>query len=69
MKKVRFGLLWYGVAMNVSLLETVLYILTMFCVGFLEEMIFRGFLFNAMAKDGIKSVSYTHLTLPTMAVV
>ena len=27
----------------------------MFCVGFLEEMIFRGFLFNAMVKDGIKS--------------
>ena len=47
--------LWYGVTMNVSALETVLYILTMFCVGFLEEMIFRGFLFNAMAKDGIKS--------------
>lgn len=46
MKKVKFGLLWHGVAMNVSLLETVLYILTMFCVGFLEEMIFRGFLIN-----------------------
>lgn len=49
------GNLWYGVAMNVSPLETVLYILTMFCVGFIEEMIFRGFLFEAMAKDGIKS--------------
>ena len=33
--------------MNGSPLETVLYILSMFCVGFLEEMIFRGFLFNA----------------------
>ena len=47
--------LWYGVAMNVSPLETALYILSMLCVGFLEEMIFRGFLFNAMAKDGVKS--------------
>ena len=47
--------LWYGVAMNVSPLETVLYILSMLCVGFLEEMIFRGFLFNAMAKNGVKS--------------
>ena len=47
--------LWFGVAMNVSPLETVLHILMMFCVGFLEEMIFRGFLFQAMAKDGIKS--------------
>ena len=27
----------------------------MFCIGFLEEMIFRGFLFNAMVKDGVKS--------------
>ena len=47
--------LWYGVTMNVSPLETVLYILAMLCVGFLEEMIFRGFLFHAMAKDGVKS--------------
>ena len=27
----------------------------MLCVGFLEEMIFRGFLFNAIVKDGVKS--------------
>ncbi len=47
--------LWYGVAMNESPLETVLYMLSMICVGFLEEMIFRGFLFQAMAKDGVKS--------------
>lgn len=47
--------LWYGMAMNQSPLETVLYILSMFCVGFLEEMIFRGLLFQAMAKDGVKS--------------
>lgn len=49
------GNLWYGIAFNVSPLETILYILTMFCVGFLEEMIFRGFLFQAMLKDGMKS--------------
>ena len=47
--------LWYGVAMNMSPMETVLYILSMFCVGFLEEVIFRGLLFQAMAKDGVKS--------------
>ena len=47
--------LWYGVAMNTSPLEMVLYILSMLCVGFLEEMIFRGFLFQAMVKDGVKS--------------
>ena len=47
--------LWYGVAMNMSILETVLYILAMFCVGFLEELIFRGLLFQAMAKNSVKS--------------
>ena len=47
--------LWYGVAMNMSPLETVLYVLSMFCVGFLEELIFRGLLFQAMAKDGVRS--------------
>ena len=47
--------LWYGVRLNQSPLETVLYILSMFCVGFLEEVIFRGLLFRAMARDGVKS--------------
>ena len=46
---------WYGAAMHLSPLETVLYVLSMFCVGFLEELIFRGLLFQAMAKDGVKS--------------
>lgn len=36
-------------------METALYVLSMLCVGFIEELIFRGFLFKAMAKDGIKS--------------
>ena len=47
--------LWYGIALNQSPLETVLYVLAMFCVGFLEELIFRGLLFQAMAKDGVKA--------------
>ena len=47
--------LWYGVTMNLSPVETALYVLSMFCVGFLEEMIFRGLLFKAMAKDGVKT--------------
>ena len=47
--------LWYGAQMNMSPLETVLYVLSMFCVGFLEELIFRGLLFQAMAQDGVKS--------------
>ena len=47
--------LWYGVTLNYGVLETVLYILAMFCVGFLEEVIFRGFLFEAMRKGNVKA--------------
>ena len=47
--------LWYGVRLNQSPVETVLYVLSMFCVGFLEELIFRGLLFKAMEKNGMKS--------------
>ena len=47
--------LWYGVTLNYGVLETVLYILAMFCVGFLEEVIFRGLLFEAMRKDNVKA--------------
>ena len=47
--------LWYGVECNTSPVETALYILSMLCVGFLEELIFRGFLFQAMVKNGVKS--------------
>lgn len=46
---------WYGVKMNGTVLEFILYATSMLCVGFLEELIFRGFLFKAMQKDGIKS--------------
>lgn len=47
--------LWYGVTMNYGVLETVLYILSMLCVGLLEEVIFRGLLFEAMRKDSVKA--------------
>lgn len=47
--------LWLGVVMNASPLETLLYVLSMLCIGFLEEMIFRGLLFHAMVKDSVKS--------------
>jgi membrane protease YdiL (CAAX protease family) len=45
--------LWYGVTLNYRPLESVLYILSMLCVGFLEEIIFRGLLFNAMRKTNV----------------
>lgn len=47
--------LWYGVVLDESPVEALLYILSMFCVGFLEEMIFRGFLFDAMSRNGVRS--------------
>lgn len=46
--------LWNGVTMKLPVLETVLYIFSMFCVGFIEEIIFRGFLFKALCKDNVK---------------
>ena len=49
------GNLWNGVALNYSLPETICRIVCMLGVGFLEEVIFRGLLFTAIAKDNIKS--------------
>ena len=53
----------HGVMLNYGTLETVLYVLSMFCVGFLEEVIFRGLLFNAMRNDSFKAaVTVSSLT-------
>ena len=41
--------------MSLGATETVLYIGSMICVGFLEEVIFRGLLFRAMEKDSVKA--------------
>ena len=49
------GNLWNGVEVNYSAAETVCRIVCMLCVGFLEEVIFRGLLFKAIAKDNIQS--------------
>ena len=46
--------LWGGVKLNLSATETVLSMLTMMLVGFLEELIFRGFLFTALRKGSLK---------------
>lgn len=43
--------LWNGAALNASVLETMLFILSMFCVGFLEEVIFRGLLLRAIENE------------------
>lgn len=46
--------LWNGVRINDSFINTTLFIISMICVGFLEELIFRGFLFVSMKKDSLK---------------
>lgn len=47
--------LWYGLTMNLSPLESFFYAGSMLFVGFLEELIFRGFLFKAMAEDDLRT--------------
>lgn len=47
--------LWNGVAVNMPLISMICNVISMFCIGFLEEIIFRGFLFKAMAKNNLKS--------------
>lgn len=47
--------LWNGIQVNYSLLEIVLFVISMLCVGFIEEMLFRGFLFQALLKDNDKT--------------
>lgn len=47
------GNLWNGAAANFSPAGTVCRIAAMLCVGFVEEMIFRGFLFKAIAKENV----------------
>lgn len=49
------GNLWNGIALNYSLSGTVCHIVCMICVGFIEEVVFRGVLFKAIAKDNLKS--------------
>ena len=47
--------LWLGVRMNLSPAELGIRILLMLCVGFLEELIFRGFLFEALRKKSLRT--------------
>ncbi len=47
--------LWNGINVNNSASEIVFYILTMLNIGFIEEIIFRGFLFKMMEKNNVNS--------------
>ena len=46
--------LWNGMSPRFSFPGTLLFVVSMCCVGFLEEVIFRGLLFRAMEKDNVK---------------
>lgn len=46
---------WFGVRLNYGLVDSIFNVLAMLCVGFVEEIIFRGFLFRALEKDNVKT--------------
>lgn len=47
--------LWNGININNSVVEIICHIISMINIGFIEEIIFRGFLFKMMEKDDLKS--------------
>ncbi|MEE1282448.1 MAG: CPBP family intramembrane glutamic endopeptidase [Acutalibacteraceae bacterium] len=47
--------LWNGFNIQNTTSEILFHIITMFNIGFLEEIIFRGFLFKMMEKNNVKS--------------
>lgn len=55
--------LWNGINIENTPSEIIFYIISMIGVGFLEEIIFRGFLFKMMEKDNLKrAIIVTSLT-------
>lgn len=46
--------LWGGAQMSADAGQTLWLVVKMLCVGFLEELIFRGFLFKAMCRGSVK---------------
>ncbi|MBO4591400.1 MAG: CPBP family intramembrane metalloprotease [Eubacterium sp.] len=52
---IAFFSVFFGVILKYSVPETLFYIVSMLCVGFLEEVIFRGLLFVGMAKKNTKT--------------
>ncbi len=46
---------WGGIKLQFGFAEALLYFISMCCVGFLEEVIFRGLLFKALEKDNLKT--------------
>lgn len=56
--------LWNGFNINNSFFEIIFYILTMICIGTLEEILFRGFLFNMVkSKNLYRAIFISSITL------
>ena len=51
------GNLWAGFALSYQGVSLVIAVLSMMLIGFVEEMIFRGFLFRAMLANGNKAAA------------
>ncbi len=55
--------LWGGININNTLDEIIWHIVNMLNIGFIEEIIFRGFLFKMMARDNVKlAISVSAIT-------
>ena len=52
---IAFASLLTGIELRFTALETLCFVVSMCCVGFIEEVIFRGFLFRALEKDNLKT--------------
>ena len=50
--------LWNGININNSKSEIVFHVLTMINIGFIEEIIFRGFLFRMMERQNVKGAMH-----------
>ncbi len=62
--------LWSGININNTPEEIVFHILTMLNIGFIEEIIFRGFLFKMMEKDNLKAaIAVSSITFGTGHIV
>lgn len=44
----------FGISITLNIAESILFVLSMICVGFVEEIIFRGFLFRAIEGNNHK---------------
>lgn len=47
--------IWFGIVLPTDVPAAVIEVISMLLVGVLEELIFRGLLFRAMAKDNVKA--------------